>query len=90
MPLLWSAEPMSLKDARQYETQEHASSSSLFERKFRARYAVEQHICMQFARARGYACPRYINDVSDIVLAHYSNFLAQDYGAVPWDEKEPW
>ena len=92
----WSAEPMSLKDARQYETQEHATGSSLFERKFRARYAVEQHICIQFARSRGYACPRYINDVSEAVLASYRNFLAQEVMLLdPWQiglrfEKYAW
>jgi hypothetical protein len=92
----WSGAPMSVKDARQYETQEHASGSTLFERKFRARYAVEQHICLQFARARGYACPRYINDVSDIVLANYRNFLAREVMLLdPWQiglhfEKYAW
>lgn len=81
----WSAPPMTVKDARQYEAQEHATDSSLFERKFRARYAVEQHICMQFARARGYACPRYINDVSDTVLADYRKFLAREVMLLdPW------
>jgi hypothetical protein len=81
----WSAEPMSVKDARQYENQQHVSGSSLFECKFRARYAVEQHICMQFARARGYTCPRYINDVSDDVLADYRKFLAREVLLLdPW------
>lgn len=81
----WSAASMSVKEARQYETQEHASESSLFERKFRARYAVEQHICMQFARARGYACPRYLNDVSANVLADYRKFLSREVMLLdPW------
>lgn len=92
----WSAAPMSIKDARQYETQAHASGSTLFERKFRARYAAEQHICMPFARTRGYACPRYLNDVSDIVLAHYRHFLAREVMLLdPWQiglhfEKYAW
>jgi hypothetical protein len=81
----WSAVPMSNKDARQYETQAHAGTSSFFERKFRARYAVEQHICMQFARARGYTCPRFLNDVADDVLAAYRRFLAQEVMLLdPW------
>lgn len=81
----WSAAPMSNKDARQYETQAHAGNSSFFERKFRARHAAEQHVCMQFARAHGYLCPRFLNDVADDVLAAYRRFLAQEVMLLdPW------
>jgi hypothetical protein len=92
----WAAPPMSAKDARQYETQAHAPGSTVFERKFRARYAVEQHICMHFAQARGYTCPRFLNDVSEAVLADYRRFLAHETMLLdPWQigmrfEKYAW
>jgi hypothetical protein len=74
----WAAPPVSSKDARQYETQAHTADATVFERKFRARYAVEQHICMHFAQERGYTCPRFLNDVSEAVLADYDRFLARE------------
>jgi hypothetical protein len=81
----WAAPPMSSKDARQYENQEHASGSTVFERKFRARFAVEQHLCLHFAHARGYAVPRFLNDGSDRVLADYQRFLAHEVLLLdPW------
>jgi len=87
-PLLrdyWAAPPMSAKDARQYESQEHAPGSTVFERKFRARFAVEQHLCLHFAHERGYAVPHFLNDVSDAVLADYQRFLAQEVMLLdPW------
>jgi hypothetical protein len=81
----WAAPPMSSKDARQYEHQEHAAGSTVFERKFRARFAVEQHLCLHFAHARGYTVPRFLNDVSERVLADYQRFLAQEVMLLdPW------
>lgn len=81
----WSAPPMSAKDARLHETQRHAAGSTVFERKFRARFAVEQYLCMHFAHARGYACPRFLNDTADTVLADFQRFLAQDVMLLdPW------
>jgi len=87
-PLLrdyWSVAPMPVKDARLYETQEHVAGSTVFERQFRARFAVEQYLCLHFAHARGYTVPRFLNDVSDTVLADYQRFLAQDAMLLdPW------
>lgn len=87
-PLLqayWAAPPMDGKDARQYERQPHAPGSTLFERRFRARWAVEQQLCMPFAQARGYACPRYLNDVSAQVMADYRRFLGHEVMLLdPW------
>lgn len=81
----WAAPPMSMEDAQYHETHPHAPGSSIFERRFRARYAVEQHICMGFAAGRGYTCPRFLNDVSDAVLADYRRFLAHETMLLdPW------
>jgi hypothetical protein len=87
-PLLrdyWAAPPMSAKDARLYESQDHAAGSTVFERQFRARFAVEQYLCLHFAHGRGYTVPSFLNDVSDTVLMDYQRFLAQDAMLLdPW------
>jgi len=82
---VWSAAPMSMDDAQYHETHPHARDSSVFERKFRSRFAVEQTICMAFAARLGYACPRFLNDLSDAVLADYRRFLAHEVMLLdPW------
>jgi hypothetical protein len=81
----WAAPPFTPRDARHYERQPHVGGSTLFERRFRARWAVEQYLCMRFAAERCYACPRYLNDVSDTVLADYRRFLAREIMLLdPW------
>lgn len=81
----WSAPFMKARDARHYERQRHASGSTLFEQSFRARYAVEQHICMHFAALRGYARPRFLNDVAPALQAEYRRFLAHEVMLLdPW------
>jgi hypothetical protein len=81
----WSAPPMSMDDAQYHEIHPHAPGSSVFERRFRARCAVEQHICTAFAAGLGYACPRFLNDLSDTVLDDYRRFLAQEMMLLdPW------
>jgi hypothetical protein len=81
----WSAEPLSPEHARFYETHPHAEGSSFFEKKFRARFAVEQYICTQYAGALGYACPRFLNDVSDKVMRDFYRFLGREVMLLdPW------
>jgi hypothetical protein len=81
----WAAPPMALDDAQYHEAHPHAPGSSVFERKFRSRFAVEQHICIPFVTARGYACPRFLNDVSTEVLDDYRRFLAHEVMLLdPW------
>ncbi|MES2901966.1 MAG: WavE lipopolysaccharide synthesis family protein [Pseudomonadota bacterium] len=81
----WSAQQMLPQDARYYESQTHAPDSTFFEKKFRSRFAVEQHICMQFAQGLGYTCPRYLNDVSEPVLRDYLRFLGREIMLLdPW------
>jgi hypothetical protein len=81
----WSAAPMSIEDAQYHETHPHAPNSSVLERRFRARYAVEQHICMGFAASLGYTCPRFLNDLSDAVMEDYWRFLGHEMMLLdPW------
>lgn len=81
----WSAPPMSMDDAQYHETHPHAPGSTVFERRFRSRWAVEQHICMAYAGSLGYACPRFLNDLSDAVLPDYRRFLGHDMMLLdPW------
>jgi hypothetical protein len=81
----WSAAPMSMDDAQYHETHPHSPGSSVFERRFRARCAVEQHIGTAFAASLGYACPRFLNDVSDAVLHDYRRFLGHEMMLLdPW------
>jgi hypothetical protein len=81
----WAAPPMSMEDAQYHETHPHAPGSSVFERRFRARWAVEQHICMAYAGSLGYACPRFLNDLSDAVLPDYRRFLGREMMLLdPW------
>lgn len=81
----WSAPPMSAEDARFYECHPHAEHSTFFERKFRSRFAVEQYICMHYSALRGYACPRFLNDVSNDVMKDYYRFLANEIMVLdPW------
>src|SRR4051794_18577281 len=50
----WSAPLMTLEAGRYYENRDHADGSNIFERRFRAQFAVEQHIAMHYARSLGY------------------------------------
>ena len=81
----WSAPLMTPQAGRYYEAHEHAPSSNIFERRFRAEYAVEQHIAMHYARQLGYVCPTYLNDISPPVLRDYERFLARETLIIdPW------
>lgn len=81
----WSAPPMSPDAARHYETLAHVPDATLFERRFRAAYAVEQYLCLPFAAERGYACPRYLNDVTPAVLHDHARFMADEIMLLdPW------
>lgn len=81
----WAAPPMSAEQARFYESHRHVPDSSIFERKFRTRFAAEQHLCTHFASTRGYACPQYLNDGAPEVLRDYHRFLAREVMLLdPW------
>lgn len=81
----WSAPPMSVEDSRFYEFNPHQEDSTLFERRFRTRFAAEQHVCTHYARSRGYACPRFLNDRPSEVMEDFYRFLANETMILdPW------
>jgi hypothetical protein len=81
----WSAKPMTGEDGRFHEQHAHSIDSTFFEKKFRARFGVEQYICVQYARSLGYTCPSYINDLSEPVIADFYRFLAKEVMLLdPW------
>ncbi|MBC7514619.1 MAG: hypothetical protein H7234_09310 [Herminiimonas sp.] len=81
----WSAPPLTGEQARFYERNRHMPGSSFFEKKFRAKFAAEQHICSHFARMRGYRCPQFLNDAPADVMHDYYRFLATEVIVLdPW------
>ncbi|AEG91966.1 WavE lipopolysaccharide synthesis family protein [Ramlibacter tataouinensis] len=81
----WDVPLMSEAAGRFYERRPHAKGSNVFEKRFRAEFAVEQHMGMHYARRLGYAPPRYLNDTSDEVLRDYRRFLANEVLVLdPW------
>jgi hypothetical protein len=81
----WSAPPMSAEQARFYESHRHVPDSSYFERKFRTRFAAEQHLCTYYAGALGYTCPQFLNDGAPEVMRDYYRFLADEVMLLdPW------
>jgi hypothetical protein len=81
----WDAPPVTPAQARHYESRPHAQGSNVFEKRFRAQFAAEQHVCMHYARKLGYAAPGHLNDVSPEVMRDYMRFLAQETLVLdPW------
>ncbi len=75
---LWQAPLMTLADATHYERQPHAAHSTLFDRRFIARWPAEQFVWRAFAQSLGYHVPDFHNDVSPAVLAEHDRFLATE------------
>ena len=81
----WSAPAITQAEACHYAVHPHDAGSSWFERRFRARFAVEQHLCRHYAAGLGYACPAFLNDASAAVLAEFERFLASEVILLdPW------
>jgi hypothetical protein len=81
----WAAAPMTAEDGRFHEQHAHVTESTFFEKKFRARFGVEQYICIQYAKSLGYACPTFINDLSERVMADFYKFLSREVMLLdPW------
>ncbi|PXW29608.1 WavE lipopolysaccharide synthesis family protein [Paraburkholderia caballeronis] len=79
---LWCAPPMAYEDATYYDTHAHASWSSRFDRRYRARFAPEQHVWTHYAGRAGYVCPGFHNDVSYTVLNSHDRFLSREVQVV--------
>jgi hypothetical protein len=81
----WSAPLMTPDAARYHEHHAHERNSTVFERRFRSRFAVEQHLAAHYARMRGYACPRVLNDTAPDVMRDHERFLARELLILdPW------
>ncbi|MDB5942840.1 MAG: hypothetical protein JWQ13_2406 [Ramlibacter sp.] len=81
----WQVPLMTAAAGRFYETHAHAPDSNVFEKRFRAEFAVEQYIAMRYAQKLGYACPSRLNDVRPEVLRDHHRFLADETLVLdPW------
>ncbi|HEX2545902.1 MAG TPA: WavE lipopolysaccharide synthesis family protein [Ramlibacter sp.] len=74
---LWACPPMTMADALHYQSHPYAPHSNFFDRNFVARYAVEQHLIIPYARELGYAVPDFHNDLALQVMQDFRRFLAQ-------------
>ena len=85
MQRYWSAPTLPMDQARYYETHPHAAGATIFEQRFRARFAVEQHLCMCYAGALGYHCPAFLNQADAELANDYRRFLAHEVMLLdPW------
>lgn len=75
---LWRTPLMTHGDAIYYDSHVHAPWSSRFDRRYRARFAAEQHVWMHYAKDAGYLCPDFLNDVSDSILESHDQFVARE------------
>jgi hypothetical protein len=81
----WDVPLMTPAAGRFYENRPHPANANVFERRFRAEFAVEQYIGMHYAGRLGYPLPRCLNDSEDAVLAGYRRFLAEETLVLdPW------
>ncbi len=83
---LWSAPWMTAADATHYDHHRAAPHSSWFDRRFRARLAIEQHLACHYASGLGYVTPAYHNDVSAPVLASHDRFMARELLVLDLDQ----
>ncbi|WOD14035.1 WavE lipopolysaccharide synthesis family protein [Paraburkholderia kirstenboschensis] len=74
----WGAPIVTSADASWYDREPHAPHSTFFERNFRARFAVEQHVCIHYAKRYGYTTPESLNDTNPDVLASFQRFIVQE------------
>ena len=75
----WSVKPMTRKDATYFESFDQDSDAAFFDNQFRTRLAVEQHITVKYAKARGYNVPSQYNEIDETILKGYKQFLAEHF-----------
>lgn len=81
----WDVPLMNYYDATYYEKNTHRILSGYFDKKFRTRLAVEQHVATNYANNLGYEVPKFHNDVSSHVLRDHYRFLAEQIIILdPW------
>jgi hypothetical protein len=74
----WDVAPMSDDDASWFDAHPHAPGSTAAARRFRARYAPEQHLTIAYARRLGYAVPAYLNERTPHLVSEYRRFIATE------------
>lgn len=75
----WSVKPMTRKNATYFESVDQDSDATFFDNQFRTRLAVEQHITVKYAKARGYDVPSQYNEIDETILKGYNRFLAEHF-----------
>lgn len=81
----WDVPLMTLEDATYYERNSHRKLSGYFDKKFRTRLAVEQHVATYYAGKLGYQVPKFHNDTSRHVMEDHYRFLAEQLIILdPW------
>lgn len=82
----WSIKSMSKKNATYFESHNHNSDAKFFDNQFRTRLAVEQHIAVEYARARGYTVPSHYNEINETILRDHNRFLAEHFVVLDMDQ----
>lgn len=82
----WSAKPMSKKNATYFENNDHDKEASFYDDQFRTRLAVEQHIAVEYAKARGYEVPKHYNETDESILSGHDRFLAEHFIVLDLDQ----
>jgi hypothetical protein len=75
---LWSAPLMTAVDATWYDLRTQARNSTYFDRRYRAKFAIEQHIASHYARTLDYLTPAFHNDCSAGVLNSHDRFMERE------------
>lgn len=82
----WSVKPMSEKNATYFETNDHDKQATFYDEQFRTRLAVEQHIAVKYAKARGYEVPNHYNETDESILSGHNRFLAEHFIVLDLDQ----
>jgi WavE lipopolysaccharide synthesis len=75
---LWDAPLMTVEDSKYYDDQKYASHSTYFDRLFRSKFAIEQHITINYAKSLGYIVPSFHNDINVDVLRSHDQFVTRE------------
>ena len=82
----WSVKPMTKKNASYFENNDHDKEATFYDEQFRTRLAVEQHIAVKYAKARGYEVPSLYNETDESILEGHSKFLAEHFMVLDLDQ----
>jgi hypothetical protein len=83
---LWDVPFMSRDDSTYYDRNSSAPHSSFFDKLFRSRFAIEQHIAIHYAQSLGYTIPAFHNDISGEVLRSHDSFVAREFLILDLDQ----